>query len=183
MINILNKASNWKFILPLLILVIAFSVFVFPYYQSKLQSIHGSFQALDVRFAYTDEEVRADFEALGAGGCEIYRTVVGRIDMVYPIFYGSFLILLVANVIKKVAGPGSPRLLISLLPLAGVLFDYLENFNTLRLLRDFPDFSEGAVQWGELMTRAKHITGMTSVGLIIVFAILILIRRMRRGDR
>ena len=181
MINILSKASTWKFILPLLLLVVAFSVFVFPYYQSKLHAIAEGFKPLDIRFAYTADEVRADFQSLGSVGREIYQTVVGKVDMAYPLFYGSFLVLLMANVIKKVAGPDSPRLLISLLPLAGVVFDYLENFNTLGLLRNFPNLSAAAVEWGELMTRLKHITGMTSVGLIIVFAILILIRRIRKG--
>ena len=183
MTNILSKASTWKFILPLFVLVVAFSFFIFPYYQSKLQAIAASFQPLDIRFAYTADEVRADFESLGTGGREIYKTVVGKVDMAYPLFYGSFLVLLMANVIKKVVGRDSPRLMISLLPLAGVVFDYLENFNTLGLLRDFPNFSEEAVKWGEMMTRLKHITGMTSVGLIIVFAILILIRRIRRGGQ
>ena len=109
MINMLSKASTWKLILPLLIVVIVFSAVIFPYYQSKLQAIAESFQPLDIRFTYTADEVRADFESLGASGREIYQTVVGKVDMVYPLFYGSFLVLLMANIIKKVAGPNSPR--------------------------------------------------------------------------
>ncbi len=180
MIQLLNNVSNWRFLLPLMITTFAFSFVVFPYYQARLTALSdGEFRPLDTQFLYTSQEVRNGFEALGEEGRGVYRMVVGQLDMIYPVFYGLFLVLLLANVVKKIAPPGSSRVLIALLPLLGVLLDYLENMNTLRLLSDFPAVDDGRVQWGAMMTRMKHIVGMTSVGTIIVLTILLVVQRWR----
>jgi hypothetical protein len=65
-----------------------------------------------------------------------------------------------------------------------MLFDYLENFNTLKLLNQYPQLSAQSVAWGEQMTRAKHGFLFLSVGLVIFFTIALLIKTlMKRGKK
>lgn len=178
MIKILQRTSNWKYILPLFILFCGVSFFIFPKYQSQLAEMAGEeVKPLDIRFSYTVDEVINDFEKLGVEGRDLYKFIVGRIDMVYPIIYGLFFILVLAYLLKKVTNPDSKFILIALLPLLGMLFDYLENFNTLSLLNNYPNLSEQGVAWGEQMTRIKHGLLFFSIGCALVLAIVLLIKK------
>ena len=54
-------------------------------------------QILDLRSAYTLEEVKALFDTLGAEGRQVYATVAGRTDMAFPLAYGTFFVLVLAH--------------------------------------------------------------------------------------
>ncbi len=92
MLTLLQRTSNWKFILPLFVLFRGVSFYVFPTYQAKMNKVAGvEIQPLDTRFSYILAEVTNDFEKLGAKGRDLYKLIVDRIDMIYPIIYGVFL--------------------------------------------------------------------------------------------
>lgn len=178
MIGLLSRISNWKFIVPLFILFALFSFLIFPNYQSRMMEAAGQeIRPLDTRFEYSAEEVHRDFDALGPTGREIYKVVVARVDMLFPIVYGLLFVLLLAFLLRKASHDQSRWLLLSLLPLSGVVFDFLENFNILRLLIEHPDFAEETVVYGERMTQLKHVLLFVSVGLMAVLAIALLIRK------
>lgn len=99
MTDLLVKYSNWKVILGLFLLFVIFSALAFPTYQARMTAAAGEqFEPLDMRSSYSREEVVADFQKLGTEGRSVYKTVVGRIDMLYPLLYGSLFILLLASV-------------------------------------------------------------------------------------
>ena len=185
MIKILQSTSTWKYILPLFILFCGVTFYIFPKYQSQLREIAGEeVKPLDTRFSYTLEEVVSDFEKLGVEGRHVYQFIVGRIDMIFPVIYGLFFILTLAYLLKKITPPHSKWMLIALLPVLGMLFDYLENFNTLSLLKNYPDLSAQGVAWGEQMTRLKHGFLFLSIGLILFLAIGVVIKKlMHRKDK
>jgi hypothetical protein len=179
MIGLLSRISNWKFILPLFVVFALFSFFIFPEYQSRMMEAAGQEIApLDTRFQYSAADVRRDFDALGQSGREIYKIVVARVDMLFPIVYGLLFVLLLAYLLRKASHDQSRWLLLSLLPLTGVIFDFLENFNILRLLIEHPDFSEETVAYGERMIQLKHVLLFVSVGLMAVLVIAWLIRKV-----
>jgi hypothetical protein len=184
--NLLVRLSNWKFILPFLLLFLIFAAVLFPQYQSRMSEAAGQEIApLDSRFSYTFDEVRDSFDALGTEGRKIYRFVISRIDMIFPLFYGPLFILVLAWLLKKISGNGSGWILLALFPLIGILFEYLENFNTLSMLDNYPTITNEAVAWGSSMTSFKQVFLMLSVALIatlaIVLAVKTLIRRRNVG--
>jgi hypothetical protein len=151
-----------------------FSLFLFPRYQSQLSQAAGQQVApLDTRFAYSAQEVTSLFEVLGEDGRQTYRTVVGIIDMIFPLVYGGLFTLVIAWLLRKLTAPSSPWMFVSLLPLTGVIFDYLENFTILRLLNQYPDISPDTVSWGEQMTQLKHVTGLLSVVIALVLVVIL----------
>jgi hypothetical protein len=184
MIGIINKWSTWKFILPTFLVTVGFSFFVFPAYKSKLTAIAGEVvQPLDTRFSYTAAEVFAAFEKLGVEGRAVYGFVVGCVDMIYPIAYGLLFILVMAGVLKQIVGHDSQWLLVSLLPVAGVLFDFLENFHTLKLLRSFPRLTDENVRWGVKMTQLKYGVLFFSAAVIVVLGIVWLVKTTVKSGR
>ena len=175
----LAKFSNWKTLLPLFLIFALFSFYIFPQYQYRMtEAANGPVAPLDTRFSYTVEEARGAFDKLGAAGREVYREVVSRVDMVYPIVYGLLFMLVLAWILKKLTTSSSSWLFLALLPLVGVTFDYLENINTRKLLAQYPNLSTASVSWGERMTQFKHIAGLLSVALAVILFIVVMIRKV-----
>ncbi|HYF31263.1 MAG TPA: hypothetical protein VD993_09100 [Chitinophagaceae bacterium] len=181
--RLLSTASNWKLIVPFFILFCLATFVVFPAYHQKMVTAAGKeFQILDTRFSYSITDVRTLFNDLGTEGRQLYRFVVGRVDMIYPVIYGTLMVLVLAFLIRKMTKPDSSAILIALLPLAGALFDYLENFNTLSLLSAFPDLAIESVTTGEKMTQLKQGILFLSLGLIIVLTVILGIRKLRNRN-
>lgn len=184
MIRFLQKSSNWKFISPLFILFAFFTFYLFPEYQGRLDKSAGEkVQSLDTRFSYTLNDVNTFFEKLGSEGRDIYSFVVGKIDMIYPVIYGLLFILLLAFLLKKVFPYKKKLILMALLPVLGMLFDYLENFNTLKLLEKYPFLTEKEPAFGELMTRCKHSFLFLSVLLAVILFLIWLNTLVRKKLR
>ena len=125
-------------------------------------------EPLDMRSSYSHDEVVALFEILATEGRNVYTTVVGRIDMLYPLLYGSLFILVLAWLLKKVLPHRSRWMLLSFFPLVGMLFDYLENIHILKLLDTFPDLDSNTVALTERFTLLKHAFLFASVGMIML---------------
>ncbi len=179
MTNYLKKASNWKSILLLFIILGGFNFFAFPRYEAKINEVaEVDFKLLDVRLNYTYEDVVEAFDKIGAEGRSIYAFIVVKIDMVYPIIYGLFLILLFFALIQIVFSQNSKLIYLSLIPVIGVIFDYLENFNTLKLLNNYPNITFQQVKYGSHMTQLKWIFLSLTIGLIIILSIVWLYKRI-----
>ena len=103
--------------------------------------------------------------------------MAGKVDMIYPIVYGVFFVLLLASLLKKLFSKKSKIIFLSFLPLIGVLFDYLENFNTLKLLNKFPNITPEQVDYGSQMTQIKWVFLIMSILLVFALAITIPVQR------
>jgi hypothetical protein len=176
--------SNWKFILPLFILFLIFPVFIFPYYQGRMAKVAGQeVIPLDSRFSYSYAEVKKDFDRLGSEGRNTYRFAISKIDMLFPVVFGLLFILTLAWLLKKITPEDSNWILLALFPCIGIIFEYLENFNTLSLLDNYPDITVESVTWGEQMTRLKQIFLLLSVASMPLLAITLLIKSFRRRKK
>ena len=179
MTDLLVRYSNWKVILCAFLLLLVFSVVAFPTYQARMAEAAGEqVEPLDMRSSYTIDEVVRDFEKLGAEGRAVYRIVVGRIDMIFPLLYGSFFILLLASLLKKVLPYRSTLILLSFFPLIGMLFDYLENIHILKLLDTFPTLNTETVALAERFTLLKHAFLLASVAMVVLLVLFLVFKRI-----
>ena len=179
--SILAKVSNWRFILPLLVLTLIFPVFLFPNFQDRMTKSAGEeIIPLDSRFSYSYDEVMNAFDKLGAEGRSAYRFVIARIDNFFALFYGPLFILILAWLLKRLAGKDSSWVFLALFPVIGILFEYMENFNTLALLDSYPAISEEGVSWGSQMTGLKQIFLMASVLLMPALGLMLLVKNFKR---
>ena len=108
---------------------------------------------------------------MGVTGRNIYQNLAGQIDMAYPLVYGSMLMLLLAFFLKKINRFRHPFLPLIFFPACLVFLDYLENFNTLRLLKAYPNLTTEAVNWGSFLTSLKHIFSIISFALLLVLIV------------
>ena len=168
----LIKYSNRKVILSLFILVLLFMSVIFPHYEAKInKAANEKVRILDARFSYNFEQVNSLFAKMGSEGRETYHFIVANVDMVYPLVYGLFFILSIASLLKKIF-PGRPNTLpVALIPLIAVVFDYLENFNTLKMLGNFPNIIRDEVAKGAFFTQLKWEFIAISIFLILILAV------------
>ena len=179
--HLLIKLSTWKFILPFFILFLIFPSLLFPHYQGRMSGIAGEqVIPLDSRFSYSYDEVTNAFDKLGSEGRNLYRFVIAKVDNFFALFYGPLFILVLAWLLKKLTRKDSGWIFLSLFPLIGILFEYLENFNTLSLLDSYPSITEEGVFWGSQMTSLKQIFLTTSVALMPLLALTLAIKTWKR---
>ena len=179
--SILARMSNWKFILPFFILFLLFPFFLFPHFQGRMAEFAGEqVMPLDSRFSYTYNEVKNDFDKLGPEGRSTYRFVIANVDMPFPLIYGPLFILVLAWLLKKIFGGDSDWILLALFPFVGITFEFLENFNTLSMLDNYPAITQEAVSWGQQMTRLKHIFLLASVALMLLLGVILLFKTIKR---
>ena len=125
---------------------------------------------LDMRAHYGAAEVTTFLSNCGAAGIDAYRTLQ-VVDLVYPATSAIFLFIAIGVVVRRLAGPTSPVLLLALVPIIGGLADYAENAIAWMYLTAAP-----APGWGDLMgmaATAKTIAGWLSgitllAGLVVV---------------
>ncbi|MEM7372106.1 MAG: hypothetical protein AAF587_26045 [Bacteroidota bacterium] len=154
--QLLLTLSDWRILLAFLLLSSSFSMYFFPHNLNKINEIAGkNLQILDTRGSYTLEEVQELLTDMKAEGRELYHHTTSVLDMIYPVVYTIFMLSLLVFLVRNIWSPDSNLVYVGLLPLGTMLFDYLENFNTLGLLAAYPELSDSAVRYGSTMTGIK----------------------------
>lgn len=161
----LAQFAQPKIILFFFIGQLIFSTVIFPRYQDQLKAIAGdTATVLDIRMSYDLETVQNLFDQYGPEGRAISMKVHYLIDMLYPIFYGGFLVLLLIYLMEKSKWIGW-------LPLAGIVLDVAENLSILRLLNQYPNITENMVLISSVFTMGKWITLSISILFILFYSI------------
>jgi len=166
MIQLLSKWATLKTLVPAFLVFSFFTFFLFPRYEQQLTEIAGEkVQLLDKYPIYTTAQVTDLFTKLKTEGRDLHYFITSVIDMIYPLVYGPFFMLLIAFFIKKMTGSETAGLSIAFfLPLLVMLIDYGENFTTLQLLSSFPNLDEGVVFRGSKLANIKIIFILLSFG-------------------
>ncbi|MDP3443826.1 MAG: hypothetical protein Q8T08_13285, partial [Ignavibacteria bacterium] len=88
----ISKFATKTNILLLFLAIILFSFVIFPMFETFNEGVR--LKILDARFSYTQNDVIELFTQMKPEGRSNYFKMIVLIDMVYPLFYGAFLMLL-----------------------------------------------------------------------------------------
>ena len=169
--------SNWKFIIPAL-LGFVYCIYLFQVAQRKTNQLAGEeVLMIDMRSNYSLNEINTFFTNIKSEGRQIHKHITGVTDMIFPIAYGILFILLSAFFLKKLAGPDSNWMYLSLVPVLLMILDYMENFNTLELLETYPDLTAEMVDNASNITGLKGILTNISMGLPLILGIVWLVKK------
>jgi hypothetical protein len=164
-------------LLILFLLLLTFNLLLFPSFEYSYAG--EKLRIPDIRFAYSPDEINLLFNQLGATGRMLYTFQTAVVDMIYPLVYSLFLFMLfgVANSNKK-----QTKMIkaIRLMPFGIALFDYLENFNSLQMLSDFPEITAFSVATGSLFTSIKWILVVFTVLILLAIAVDLLLKYVRK---
>lgn len=109
--------------------------------------------------------------ALGESGRHTYLYKQLPMDMLYPGLFGITYCLLLAWLLSKLSKTDSFLFLFCYLPPLAGLFDYLENFGIITLLKTYPHQTDVMVSVTNTFTILK--SGLTTVYFVVLLIVLL----------
>lgn len=132
-----EKSKNNLLLILMLAVFISFHAFIFPYI-IKLYGLQDHV-ILDLQFGFAPEFAYAVISGYGEQGRQGIMVFTGIADMIYPLVYGSLLVLLISRFKMKANAGKTTIQTINLIPFAAVLFDFLENTGILIMIHYYPE--------------------------------------------
>ena len=132
--------TSWRTMLAALagLLVTAFLVNGRPFGVAQLMEITGGVGILDMEVLYTPDQAYAFLAAMGDAGRAFELTHIIPIDLFVPFFYALFLSTFITWLLHTWLPVESGWHRLNVIPVAGAVFDYLENLGIIAMLLAWP---------------------------------------------
>jgi hypothetical protein len=176
----LRRGATGRNILILLVLFLLFNMVLLPMAGARIESLSGGIGPLDLRFTYSPAEAYSALAAYGRAGRLFYLIIELTADLVYPIIYTLFFSLALTFLFQRGLPPAHPLQRAGLVPLAGLLFDLLENAGLALLLLVYPQELPAVAAVTAIFTLVKWLLALTTL-LLMLAGIATLVRRRRRS--
>lgn len=134
----LSRRASWPVALAATAVFIVFLAVVLPQQAMESRAATGSAESPDTALFYRPADLYRIAEDYGPAGRAAYVRARWTFDVVWPLAYTAFLVSALSLVFGRAAGAGSPWRLANLAPVAGMVFDYLENSATSLVIGRFP---------------------------------------------
>lgn len=144
----------------------------------RLSEVAGGRKAFDLRpFGYTVGEAQELVQALGAPGREFYIGTQHLLDSAFPALLAATFVLAFYRLLSH-----RWAFLLSIVAVAGALFDYAENFLVRTILNLGPDKFEAAlVVWASLFTQVKFLAIAAAFIALLLLTLVRILRRWQSG--
>lgn len=179
----LKKLSDWIYgkahgglVLLFLGLQILYASFILPRFQPK-----NNEELLDLQLGFDKATAYRILESYGEAGRAEYIQFAAIWDILFPIIYTVFNVLLVSFLVRK-SFPNNTKLrLLNLVPLISMVLDFNENFGNIQVTKTFPELSEFWVNYASTSGIIKWI--FSGIGIAITIALLLswLTKAVRRS--
>jgi hypothetical protein len=185
--DLIQRFSNRKnFLTLLLAYCIYFPIFFFanvPFGLTRIKPYAAGMKILDQELFYTADQAFQRLNLFGEQGRKVYSTILMG-DLVYPALLGLFLCVSITLLFRKLQFRSVFWRYLAFLPLANMLFDYLEDTLIFSLLRNFPSQMPITATTAGYVTFTKNMFGMLSF-FVLGFALVALIIQWfkHRNDR
>jgi hypothetical protein len=141
-----------------------------------INPITGGEGLLDLRMGYTITDVENLFTLLGPEGRTyyLYQKVA---DAVFPISYGFGIALLITYGLKLRSAYRGYLKFLTLFPIIGMIFDYIENILHISQILSFPNLSSFIISIASYATLVKFSFLIVGIIVMVILGILILVKR------
>ncbi|MCK4724623.1 MAG: hypothetical protein KAT29_02420 [Anaerolineales bacterium] len=168
--NFRRLSTGWVTLLGLLVVVV-FSITVLPSQTAQADRNASQIGVPDLSFYYSAEQLYEMAEGYGSEGRSAYIRARFTFDLIWPLVYGFFLVTSMSWLSGKVLQDGSRWEMANLLPLAGVLFDYLENISTSLVMLRYPQDTWLAANLAGIFTALKWVSIGASFVTLVIFLV------------
>jgi hypothetical protein len=175
-------SKGWVALAGLLIFLL-FTALVLPGQSLKAEQVSGESGSPDTSFFYSPADLARMAEAYGEQGRQGYVRARFTFDLIFPIVYTFFLITSISWVFAKVFSASSRWQLANLVPLLGMLCDYLENITASFVMLRYPAPAGIAATLAPLFTVMKWGFIGLSFGLLVIGILAGLWKWIRRADQ
>ncbi len=131
-------SRGWAALIALAVFAVFIGV-VLPDQARKAETYSADAGSPDTSFFYSPADLYRMADAYGAEGRSAYIRARLTFDVVWPLAYLFFLATSVSWALTRALPAGDRWRLLNLFPLAGVVFDYLENISAALVMGRYPD--------------------------------------------
>ena len=183
-ISFLQSISSGKTVLLSICLTMAVYSFMLLYSIPKVQSFAPKITLFDLSpSGYSYEHAILLLDKLGETGRNLYLTLQLPADFFYPGLFAISYSILLNWIFKKSFNTNSKVFYLTFMPVLGGLFDYLENFCILLMIRLFPDFPKQLVEVASTFTVMKSIFSTIFFLLLFCGIATILFSHLQRNHK
>jgi hypothetical protein len=178
-------SKGWVTILAVVIFFV-FTPLVLPGQAARFEAVAGDGPSPDQSFLYTPTDLYGMAEAFGPEGRAAYVRARWTFDVVWPIVYTFALVTAISWLGKRAFPEGSNARLLNLVPVLGLLFDYLENICASIVMARYPAQTPVIDLLTTVFTPIKWVFVVGSFVVLAVVALAAIARgvagmRVRRG--
>ncbi len=164
-----RKSTLWASVISLALFVL-FLWQILPAESTRSNEVLGSAPSPDTSFYYTKNELYQIAEEYGREGRLFYIDSRITFDIIWPFIYTIFLINAISWIANKTILEGSRVRLVNLVPLGGILFDFLENISNMVVMFRYPNPTDILASLAGIFTVLKWVfVGGSFVILALVF--------------
>ena len=159
----LNRIANWKTLLLLLVIDAGFAAYWLPNAEATINRLAGKpLGPIDLTMGFDPARTLQMVADYGPAARAYYRQMELTLDVIYPLVY-SLLFAVVLTLLFR-HKPYKPFGWVTLLPLVGWGFDYLENAAIVGLLTTYPAQSTALAVVCEVAKSGKWLSFALVVG-------------------
>lgn len=181
----MNKISVWfyrfstgKVVLLFLLIFVLFSILVLPKQSADTDSYGGDVGTPDLSFYYTSEQLYEMAEAYGEEGRDAYIQARFTFDLIWPIVYTLSLTTAISWLFVRSIPTYSNLRNMNLIPILGMIFDYMENIATSLVMLRYPEKIAGITTIAPVFTLLKWFLISLAFLLLIVGVVSVIQRRI-----
>lgn len=130
-------SRGWVTILAVVIFFV-FTPLVLPQQAARFEAAAGDGPSPDQSFIYTPSDLYRMAEAFGPEGRAAYVRARWTFDVVWPLVYTFALVTAISWLGKRAFPEGSKARQLNLVPVLGLLFDFLENICASLVIARYP---------------------------------------------
>jgi hypothetical protein len=171
-------STGWVAAIALLIFLV-FTATVLPSQASKAEAETGASGSPDMSFFYAADDLYQYAESYGEQGRAAYIRARFTFDVIWPLVYGFFLCAGIGWLFGRAFPAASGWQLANVVPVLGVLLDYLENISTSLVMARYPAATPVVDVLAPIFTMVKWIFVGGSFVLLLVGGVVGLVRWVR----
>ena len=138
---LIKQSKGWVVLIAIIVFVL-FMIFVLPAQAEKADEYARGNGSPDTAFFYPPEFLFELAEVYGEAGRNAYVRARFTFDLIFPLVYGVFLVTSISWLVDHSLNFNSPWRRVNLVPVAGVVFDLLENSTASLVMAGYPERRE-----------------------------------------
>lgn len=133
-------------------------------------------ELIDLKLQYTLADIQVAMLQYGAEGRAVYALASPTVDTLFPVLYVTFF----SGLIYRFR-PTERLWVMAFIPVFAGLWDLCENAQITAMLLQFPNISASQVRVASFFTTVKHVLGAVYELTAMVFLLMFLVRRLKKG--
>jgi len=182
------KFSDWLYrlsrgwvALVALVIFLLFGALVLPGQADAAQTYSAQAGSPDTSLFYSSADLLRMAESYGEAGRQAYVRARFTFDLAFPLVFTFFLASAISWLLNRALHPENRWRLLNLIPLGGMLFDYLENISAALVIGRYPASMPLLALLAPVFTLLKW--AFVSGSFLLLAVAIYLILRMNQGNK